>query len=233
MKKVKQLVFLILSVTILAACAGQEDELEPEVINNDESNNSDQEPLDDIEENRFADLIRDQYEGLELTAVILERKEILPGSTIPVTITIINNGDKEISYAQGSGSFEIPQALILDFPGLQPILPKNHLGVVTMDMVFKQLLPGEQVQYTVFLRAIEPNENFIDYTNQLWMENEEYIGDVEWSALLEKFPELKAVEAGAYEGYVYFLYAIEDGEDHIILSDTGYAKTNLTISVAE
>ena len=236
MKRIVRMSLIVLAIIALAACAGQEDELQPDVI---DDGNANQQPgednhmdVDDIEEDRLRDLIRDQYGELELTVAVSDYEEVLPGSTIPIIITIANNGDEKISYTVGSGSFEVPRALILNIPDLQPVLPKSHLGAVTMDLMYKELPPGDQVQYTLFVRVIEPNDNFVNYSHQLWLEGEEYIAYVEWPALLEKFPGLKAAQPGDYEGYIYFLYALGDVESHIMLGETGYTRVNFRISVA-
>ncbi|MDL2234339.1 hypothetical protein LJC63_12295, partial [Ruminococcaceae bacterium OttesenSCG-928-L11] len=192
-------------------------------------------PEEEEENNPLKDLIKNQYEDLEITAAVLLRRAILPGSSIPVTVAITNNGDKTIFYTQGSGVFETPQALRTQFDGLQVVLPKDHLGIATMDFVTKELAPGESLEFVVNVLAIEPNEQFASYTYETYNEDEIYIADMEWPDLQEKYPDLTAAAAGSYTGTVNFLYTLpaEDGAADPFSGATGYAQAEVTIGVTE
>lgn len=179
-------------------------------------------------------LTKDEYTDLTLTADVLERKAILPGSSIPLTVTITNNGDKTLIYTQGSGSFETPQALFLEIPKLQSILPKDYLGAATMDIRNGELPPSETLKYTMYIRAIEPNADFTDYTYDKWDKDQIYVANMEWTDIQREFGDLKAAAAEMYEGSVYFLYTVQDEENaNPMPSATGYAKCTFSISVTE
>ena len=178
-------------------------------------------------------LIEDEYANLEITAEVLQRMAILPGSTIPLSVSITNNGDQKIIYTQGSGSFEIPEALVLDISKLQAILPKDHLGVATMDIRSGELLPGETLNYTLNIRAIEPTENFNDYTYSKWNDGNEYIADIDWETLSGEYSDLTAAKADTYEGHVYFLYALENEQGNPTLSPTGYSGKKFTVTITK
>ena len=183
--------------------------------------------------NPYAGLTLNEYEGLEMTAAILPRNAIIPGITVPVTIVITNTGDQTVSYVQGSGSFTTPQALHLETAGLQPILPQDHLGAATMDYVIKELKPGESLNYVLNVKTIEPNENFDNYTYDLFNKDQQYIGDMDIAELFETYEDLKPAAAGAYEGTATFVYYLaEDTENVNVFGEaTGYIQTPFTISV--
>ena len=180
-------------------------------------------------------LTQDEYNDLEMTAAVLERKAIIGGASFPVSVTIKNNGDKNISYIHGSGSFEIPEALLVNADNLQTIIPKEHLGIATMDMRTEVLAPGGELSFIVQVRAIEPNENFDTYTYELYNADQTYIAEVEWGDLQEKHTDLVAAATGSYDIQVYFLYTLIDeaGGTNALLGPTGYAKSELTISVTD
>jgi len=226
MRAIKQLsIVFCLAVFLLAACGSKTDNSTVDLDTNE---------TDDKLNESLQGLIENEYEDLEITAAILERTEILPGAAIPLTITITNSGSENIIYTMGSGSFETPQALIMEIPGLQSILPSDYLGIATMDMRTNELLPGESIQHTLHIRAIEPNKNFNDYTYNKWGEGEQYIGDIKWNKLQEEYSDLTAAAVDTYKGTVYFLYYINDDE-HLnpTLSATGYASCDFTIKVTE
>ena len=179
-----------------------------------------------------AGLILNEYDGLTITAAVLPRKAILPGSMFPVTVTVKNGGDKTISYVMGSGSYTTPQALLAEVTGLQPVIPKDRLGIHTSDFATKNLAPGETASFVIPVLAVEPNENFDTYTNDLFNEENLYIADLDWEGLQGRYSDLEAAEAGSYTGTFTFEYAINAGEIAAALSGpTGYAQTEITIGV--
>lgn len=189
------------------------------------------EPTEGQEEEGMA-LLRDEYDGLVMTAAVLERKAILPGSSIPLTVNIQNEGDKTIVYTQGSGSFETPQALSVPMSGLQKVLPKDHLGIATLDFVTKELKPGESLQFVLTLLAIEPHASFDEYTYELYNDEQQYIGEMEWAAIQEAYPDLVPAAAGSYSGSVIFTYLVlEEGQSNPMGEPTGFAQADFEIGV--
>lgn len=208
-----------------------EPQSQPEAAETSEAEESDmaQAPAADP----FEGLTLNEYDGLEVTAAVLPRMAILPGAAIPVTVTVTNNGDKTIAYTLGSGVHETPQALVARFDGLQPVLPKDHLGPATMDFVTKELAPGESLQYVVTVMAVEPSAAFDNYTYDLYNKDQAYIAELDWPALQELHPDLTAAEAGSYTGTVSFRYTVpaEDGAMNGLSGPTGYNQAELTVSV--
>lgn len=183
----------------------------------------------------LAGLIRDEYEGIEMTAAVLERKAILRGFAVPVTVTIRNTGDKTIFYTRGSGVYETPEAVFLRADGLQPVIPKDHLGpIMTMDLVTEELKPGESLEYKLYVMAIQPNANFDRYTFDLFENEGTYIAELEWPALREKHPDLVGAAPGSYVVNAYFLYFIadENGQGDPLGAPTGYARAECVIGVS-
>lgn len=189
----------------------------------------------DEEPDPLAGLTLNEYEDLSVTAEVLVRKALLPGSTIPVNVTITNNGDKSIVYTQGSGSFEIPQALMCQVEGLQPVLSKDHLGPVTMDFVMKELKPGETLQFALNVMAIEPHENFDSYTYDSFMEEKKYIGELDFAELQEMYPDLVAAQPGTYTGKAILRYSVPAEEGNALMNSdpTGYNEAEFTITITE
>ena len=179
-------------------------------------------------------LVRDEYPDLVMTANVLVRKAFLPGMTVPVTVVIENKGDKSIYYVQGSGSFEIPEALILRSEDVQPVLTSDRLGFSTSDFVIEELKPGDRLLFRLNVRAILPNINFNEYTYEMFKEDV-YIADMEWSDLQNRFPDLVAVTPGNYTASVYFLYIVVregDNADIFDLNATGYAQADCDILIS-
>lgn len=234
MKRMKRYILLFGTAALfLSACQSKDNSAAqeaPETITEDQTaENTDME----INENLIG-LTEGEYPDLEISAAVLERKAILPGSAVPVTVTVSNNGDKKVVYTLGSGSFETPEALILETHGLQAIVPRDHLGIATADFRTKELMPGETSQYTLYVRAVEPNEQFNDYTYEMWQNDETYIADIEWDELKENYSDLTPVKAGNYDISVYFLYYLPDEQQAAPLQNpTGYSKGMFTLSVAE
>lgn len=180
-------------------------------------------------------LTRDKYDGLEITAEVLERKAILPGAPVPVTVIVKNTGGKTVDYVQGSGKFETPEAVFIDVEGLQTVMPKDHLGPMTLDFVVKELKPGEELRFVIYVMAIEPNENFDRYTVDMHTDGGVYIAETDWTQLLEEYPDLIPAEPGAYRGDAYFTYQTRDGgesEDSFTVNPDGYAAYEFTINVS-
>ena len=178
-------------------------------------------------------LTENEYPDLEVTAVVLERMAILPGSTIRVSVVITNNGDQTIAFVHGSGSNEVPDALKMVSEDLQPILPHVPFGIATMDFRVETLEPGESLNFSLFVRAIEPNEDFNAYTFSWYMDNQTYIGDADWESISQAFPNLKEVEPGPHSVSVYFFYSMVDSSDVDIFGAeaTGFNRTTLEIFV--
>ena len=184
-------------------------------------------------EEMTAMLIENEYPDLEVTAAVLERMAILPGSTIRVSVAITNNGDQTIAFVQGSGSNEIPDALKVISNDLQPILPHASFGIVTMDFRVDTLEPGESRNFSLFVRAIEPNEYFNKYSFDWYINNQTYIGDEDWETIHQEFPDLRAVQPGPHKVSIYFFYTIVDSSDMDIfgVEATGFNRTTLEIFV--
>lgn len=248
MKKTSlSLLFIFTSALFLTACSNKpapaETETKTETILATETAMTETESVPEtVETSAKEDTINDillgleknAYKDLEITGTVLNRMAILPGSTVPLTITITNHGDQKVVYSQGSGSFDIPQSLFLDIPGLQPIRPQDHLGAATLDMRNGEILPGETLEYTLHIRAIEPHESFDDYTYDIWNESEEYIGDIEWDKLKESHPELIPAKAGTYEGTIYFTYYLAgDEETTPLTSATHFTESTFSFSITE
>ena len=178
-------------------------------------------------------LIENEYPGLVIEAVVLERMAILPGSTIRVSVTLSNQGDETIAFVKGSGSNEVPEALRIFSDDLQPILTPDRLGFATMDFVVETLEPGETRNYSLYVRAVWPNENFDDYTFQLFVDGEGYMGELDWESVSQRFPNLLEVESGPHSVSVYLFYTIVNSEemDMFGMEATGFNRTTLEIFV--
>lgn len=246
MKKLKYIsVMLLALIFLLAGCGSGNQSPGNTDTTNDTTPTATEETISSDEtleteadlsiEDRLTDLIRDEYDGLEISAVVLERKAIIPGSIIPVTVTIRNNGEQTIVYPHGSSSSEIPEALLVDAVGLQPVLSESQLGIATMDMVYNELAPGEELTFVINVMAIEPNEEFETYTFELYNESGTYIGNMSWEEIQAEFPNLTAVAPGSFDIHVYFTYYVltEETRSDATASVTGYAQADLTITVTE
>ena len=153
-------------------------------------------------------LTENEYPELVVTAAVLERMAILPGSTFRVNVVIENQGEETVRFVRGSGSNVVPDALIISAEGLQPIFPIDNMGIATMDFQIDFLEPGETLNFDLYVRAIEPNENMFNYAFELLQNDEGFIGDMDWETLSQRFPDLEAVAPGSYTISVYFLYAV-------------------------
>lgn len=181
----------------------------------------------------YADLVLNKYDGLEMSAAILPRNAILPGMTVPVTITITNNGDQLVTYVHGSGSFTTPEAVRLEVNGLQPIPPEGNVGIATMNYVVKELSPGQTLSFTINVKTIEPNENFNNYTYDLFFKKQLYIGDLVAEELFEMYDDLTPAAPGAYEGVATFVYYFADDAQStdILGKGNGYIQAPITLYV--
>ena len=180
-------------------------------------------------------LAKDEYDGLDFTVNVLERSAILPGMVFQATVLIENKGDKTLSYTQGSGSFETPDALTLYSDTLQAVPPQDRLGIMTMDFVVNELKPGDSLLFKLPVMAIEPDPGFGTYAFELFGE-EIYIADMEWTGLKERYPDLKAAEPGAHTLKAFFRYSVSGGDEaggfDAFGGDTGYAEAECVVSVS-
>jgi len=179
-------------------------------------------------------LIRDEYDGLEFSVNVLERKAILPGTPFQATLLVENKGDKTVTYVHGSGSFEIPEALFLYSGILQTVLPKDRLGVMTADYQTATLEPGDSLLFRLNVMAIEPDPDFDAYTLELYSDDGIYIFDMEWAALQERFPGLVAAQPGNYVLKAYFLYRVYDENEPFdaFSGPTGFAEAETVIGIS-
>jgi len=238
MKKLKYISVMFLAIIFLLAACGSGGQTPGNEATTEETNSSEEtletETAQSVED-RLAGLIKDEYDALEISAAVLERKAILPGSIIPVTVTIKNNGEQTIVYPHGSSSSEIPEALLVDAVGLQPVLSESQLGIATLDMVSNELAPGEELTFVIHVLAIEPNEAFDTYTYELYNESGTHIGNMAWEEIQSKFPDLTTAAPGSFDIHVYFTYYIltEETQADATAVITGYASSDLTVTVTE
>ena len=199
----------------MAAC-----EVTPDGYRVDRSGAWIKEKYDGLKQNEYADLAMNVSLSGNFTA----------GETAGLTITLKNNGQQTIVYTRGSGSFVTPQALLVRATGLQPIMPKDHLGPATMDYRRDTLAPGQEVTYNMLVRLIQPSSEFDQYSYRM---RDEYIGDISWQSLKAAHPDLQQAEAGTYQGQVYFLYSLvkEDSGQMVFGEDTGYITADFEIEV--
>ena len=231
---------LIFAILLSGCMRGTTDVAEPPEVQEPVINTPVAEPAPVNKENNQNDellngLNHNLYSGIEMSADVLPRAAIHPGSTVPVTVVISNTGDKTVVYTHGSGSADTPEAMHVRIPGLQPILPKDWLGAVTADFQSKELKPGETLNFTTFVRAIEPHASFNEYTHSRFTEQGTYIGDVEWEELQSLHTGLTAAAAGSFTGHAFFRYYVLDEGDEMDLTREaeGYASTEFTITIDE
>lgn len=177
-------------------------------------------------------LEKNAYESLVFTAEAAG-EPAAPGAAIPITVTVKNEGEETVVYVQGSGSHTTPDALLLEAEGLQAVKAKDKLGIATMDYVVKELKPGEELTFTLYVMAIEQHEQFDTYSYELNGEDK-YIAEMSFAELQEKYPELTAAAPGEYSGSVYFRYFTKAaGEDSLFGEANSYAQAEFAITVAE
>lgn len=200
-------------------------------------------------EDRLKGLKKNAYEGIEMSAEILQRKSILPGDVVPVTVLIKNTGDKTVLYTHGSSSSETPEALIVEVKGLQTIQPEDRLGVMTMDLQTNELKPGDELKFITYVMVIEPNEKFDEYTYEIYGSDKTYIGTIALPDLQNIYADIKAAATGSYDGKVYFAYSAEGVDtpaadtatlpanettpQYIPSSENGYAVADFKITVTD
>jgi hypothetical protein len=180
------------------------------------------------------DLVLDEYEGLTLFAETPEDMAVAPGEAVPVTVSVENNGDRSVYYVQGSGSYTIPDALLFEAEGLQPVLPKDRLGISTADYHVKELKAGESVSFTVHVFTTVPNTQFENYTRELFDADGSYIADLDYSALHEKYADIAMADIGSYFGNVFFRYAAgeADSPNAVTMEPTAYAQAAFAINLS-
>lgn len=183
---------------------------------------------------RLGGAVKDAYAGIEIDAYVRERKAILPGFAVPVTVTVKNTGSQTVDYIWGSGSYKSPEALFINVNGLQTVLPPDRLGPATMDFRTEELKPGDTLEYVMYVMAIEPNANFDTYSIKMHSADSGYIAEKGWDELQKEFPDLVAAKSGSYEGQAYFLYYIrnESGTSDFTEMPTGYAEHSFSIGVS-
>jgi len=198
---------------------------------NVDTNTSNEDISTNTDINPFSELIENEYDGLTITAAVLPRNAILSGMSIPITVILSNDGDSEISYVQGSSSYTIPNALDVRSDKLQTVVSEDRLGIATSDFVTKTLAPGESLNYTVIVRAINKNSNFFNYTMDS-IAHEKYIGNTSWEELQQSYPDLEAAVPDSYDINIYFAYNISNNDDFLGTA-TGYTMTTLPITISE
>lgn len=183
---------------------------------------------------RLGSAVQDAYADIEIDAFIRERKAILPGFAIPVTVTVKNSGEETVDYIHGSGSYATPEALFIHADSLQTVLPEDHLGPTTMDFRTEELKPGGRLEFVMYVMAIEPHANFNTYTIEMYYDNGEYIAGKEWDGLRQEFPDLTPAEPGSYQGQAYFLYYTRNGSgvSDFTTEPTGYAEYDFRITIS-
>ena len=176
-------------------------------------------------------LTPDLYDGIALTVTPTTDATVQPGDVISFEVVIENTGDQSIVYPHGSGSATTPSAIQLTFDGLQTILPEDRLGPQTMDMRYEELKPGESLQYTLHVMAIEPNESFDLWTYDLYTKEDLYIGDLDASALQVDHPEVVLAPSGTYNGTLVFQYTLPDGNTSVLANPNGYAAETIHLQI--
>lgn len=182
--------------------------------------------------------LKDGFGGLkknEYTGLIIEVKTdqtVKSGDAVSVSVKLKNMGSKTVVFTHGSGSFKTPQALSVKIPGMQPISPKDHLGLATMDYQKSTLKPGEERDFELKIRAIRFNEKFDEYSFYMYNVDNKYIGDISWADLKNTHSDLEAVSAGSYKGQIVLPYAVlEEGAEEVFKDETGFNIGEFTIDV--
>lgn len=188
-------------------------------------------------EQRVQGLVLNEYPGLKITVDDMSSSELIAGSVIPVKIKLENIGDKTVFYSLGSGSYTTPQALWLDIPQLQTIMPEDYLPPSTRDMQYRELKPGQMIEHSLSIMAIQPNDNFNNYTSEVYdkystTENRMYIGNWNYADLNGVYPDLSLAGEGEYNASVYFTYYVMGEESSAAVGNpTGYAKHDFVIKL--
>ena len=183
-KRISIVLSVITAVVMLAACGGTQ--ASPEV-------GAGTPPTSDAVEG----LTLDQYDGLEVSLVQLDRMMPVAGNAVNLTFNVTNNGDKVIAFVQGSSSNPIPSALTFTTVNAEQYLGIDEEGgvaIATMDYVVKQLLPGESMNFTAqFIVSSGQNDVSAFFAYAILEGTEDFLVDViptayavaTWSAEVE------------------------------------------------
>lgn len=190
-------------------------------------------------ERRLQGLTLEQYPELKVTVSDFDNTELISGMIIPINVKVENTGDKTVLYTLGSSGFTTPQALWIDIPNLQPILPQDYLGPKTMDFITRELKPSESMEYVLYVMAVSTNDNFDLYTQNIYSdyndnEIQSYIGAWDYDELAGTYPDILLAPEGTYNASVYFTYYLVDSDSTSGASanvESGYAKQDFVINL--
>ena len=96
-------------------------------------------------------LTLDQYDGLTVSLVQLNRMMPLAGEVVTLSFMVENTGDETIAFVQGSSSNPIPDALTFTYNNVELVsyTDEGSVAIATMDYAITQLAPGESVTFDV------------------------------------------------------------------------------------
>lgn len=233
---------LLSSAFLLGGCAGTGEtassditSLEESVSSSSESSVSETSSTEEVTSLDFlTTATENQYDGLEFTASLANRMAVLPGEIFGVAISVQNTGEETISYTLGAGTNTTPDAIVLEVPGLQTILPEDHLGLSTRDYQVVNLEPGASLKYTLNAAAIEPQDTFDELSLNLYTADGTYIGNFSADELKKADPTLTPAATGSYTGTAYFAYTVltEDGSVDAFSGPTGYATSDFSFTIS-
>lgn len=184
------------------------------------------------QEDGFNGLKKGEYPGLIVEAE--SEQAVRPGDPASVNIKLKNTGNKTVVFTHGSGSFLTPQSLRLKIPGLQPVAPRDYLGIATMDYQKDTLKPGEERVFEFKVRAVRFNDKFSEYAFSMYHTDNQYIGDISWTDLEKAHSDLEKASVGSYKGQVILSYSVlEEGAEEIFKDDTGFNIGEFIIDVKE
>lgn len=185
-------------------------------------------------------LVPDLYDGLVMTAEVVTEGNIPPGGAFEVAVGLENTGEMTVAYVQGSGRWATPQSLFGEAEHLQYVLPRDNLGIATMDFVVKFLEPGERADFKLVFMAVEPTEGFTELTHNLFYEQNKYIADLSPDNLSEMFPELAFTAPGEYEAGAFLLYSLltpdrtDGSDDYVDISlPESFISSAVSVTVGE
>lgn len=190
-------------------------------------------------ERRIQGLVLDEYPELKITVSDFDNTDLISGMVIPINVKIENTGDKSVLYTLGSSGFTTPQALWIDIPQLQPVLPQDYLGPKTMDFITRELKPSETLEYVMYVMAVSTNNNFDLYTQNIYSdyndnEIQSYIGSWDYDELVGAYPDILLAPEGTYNASIYFTYYLVDSESSSGASanvESGYAKQDFVVNL--
>lgn len=186
----------------------------------------------------LADLVEGQYPELAMTATVKD-DEVKPGEAVVVEVTVSNEGDETLVYTRGSHILENPDALLMQVEGLQPVMSKDQLEAMedaaTRNDATRELTPGDEETFEMHVMAIMPDEDFEERTHTAFASDNDYLADLEWDELQERYPELSKAAVGSYTGNAYFTYYVlgEEEDSSVTRTPTGYELASFVIVVAE